>query len=130
MMKYLRNGMNVTDAEFKIQYDRLADVFPDRFKNKIKAEAILATTRDLSIEWFTTLVDRIVCSPRGDFDIKEAAISERRAKSSVRFADDVAKSMDNVRSQMTDEGLSRVLKKYGSSSLVDAIENSRKGKFQ
>ncbi len=117
----------MTLEEFQNQYQRLQDVFPNRFKNQTKAEAIFSAVDDMTAEWFRRLVDRIVCTPHGDVDIREAAMGERRAIRSVKFAEDVAKMSDIASGKMTDAGFEKVISQYGVNSIWEAVQVSRKG---
>lgn len=117
----------MTAEEFQKQYQRLSDVFPNRFKNQTKYETIFAAVDDMTAEWFQRLVDRIVCTPHGDVDIREAAMGERRALRSVKFADDVSKMIDITAGRITDAGFEKVLNQYGAKSIWEAVQVSRKG---
>lgn len=117
----------MNDLEFREQYKRLKEVHPHRFESAEKLSTVWRFVKDMDIQWFTSLTDRIVMSSKGDLDIGEAVTFERRNRKSKEFADDVCKAVDTVRKLMTDDGLDRVLGKYKAGSLIDAIEKSRKG---
>lgn len=117
----------ITPDEFVEQYERLADVFPHIFSSETKKATVFKFVEGFEAEWFQKLVDRIVMGGRGDkIDIGEAVMSEKRARRSAKFAEEVCEA-SRAWNGITDSGLSDVLKKYRSSSLFAAIQKSRKG---
>lgn len=119
----------MTSEEYAVEYQRLSDVFPNKFLSAAKTETVWKYVKEFDISWFRSLVDRIVMTTHGDVDIGEVVAAERRARKSKQFADDVVKAMDNVSSRITDAGFEKVLKSYGANSLLEAITKSRKGEL-
>lgn len=120
----------MTDSEFLNQYKRLMDVFPNKFDSTAKSETVFKFVKDLEINWFEKLVDRIVMTPHGDVDIGESVAGERRARKSVEFANDVSRSMDCMFNKITEKGLEKTLGAYGSETLWEAIRKSAKGELK
>ena len=118
----------MNDLEFREQYARLKEVHTLKFESKEKFDTVWRFVKDMDIKWFTSLVDRIVMSSRGDLDIGEAVASERRNRKSKQFADDVIEATKNW-AAITEGGLENVLQKYGSGNLFEAVQKSRKGEL-
>lgn len=115
----------MNDLEFREQYKRLKEVHPYTYENNEKALTIWRFVKDMEIDWFKNLVDRIVLSNRGDkIDIGEAVAAERRSRASVKFADDVIESL-RLRNNISEKGLENVLDKYKLKSLVECLSQNK-----
>jgi len=112
--------------EFEVQYKRLSDVHPMKFNTPEKMKTTWEFVKDLDSDWFRRLCDRVVMHPRGEVDIGEAALGEKRALKSAQFAEDVSNATANW-NRVSKDGLSNVLEKYGVTTLHSAIEKSKKG---
>ena len=117
----------MNDLEFREQYKRLKEVHPNTYENNEKALTVWRFVKDMEIDWFKSLVDRVVLSNRGDkIDIGEAVASERRHRASIKFADDVIETL-RLRNNISDNGLENVLKRYEFESLIDCLyQNDKK----
>ena len=122
----------MNDLEFRTQYKRLREVHPNVFQSEEKMKATWNAVNDMPIEWFTKQVDRIVSAHSifdDKYDLREAAIGERRAIKSKEFADNVIKMSDIASGKCTDKGFQSILEKYGVNSIAEAVEKSRKANF-
>lgn len=121
----------MNDLEFREQYKRLREVHPHYFGPQEKMNTTWEYVKNLDVDWFRHLVDRLVMAQdpkRKDLDIGEAAVSERRNRKNLAFAEDVAAAAKSWQG-ITEKGLEKVLEKYRAGSLFDAILKSRKGEL-
>lgn len=119
----------MNDQEFREQYKRLTDVHPMFFKASEKMNTIWDYVKNLDQNWFRQQVDRIVgaTDPRGErYDLIAAALGERRHQAALRKADEISEAADSWK-YVEGKGLGKVLDLYGCSSLLEAVEKSRKG---
>lgn len=113
----------MNDLEFRDQYKRLIEVHPNHFQSQEKMQTVWRFVSEMDAKWFATLVDRIVMSSRADrFDIGEAVISERRARASLKKADEVINSLNKNSDSISDKGLETVLKLYKIKSLTECLD--------
>lgn len=119
----------MTPEEYIFQYERLCDVFPNKFENPTKMDTVFKFVQDLEIDWFRKLVDRIVMTPHGNIDIGEEVAGEKRTRKSIEFADDVNKALDVLHGRITPLGLKKVLDAYQVKTLWEAVEKSRRGEL-
>lgn len=115
----------MTQAEFKLEYDKLVKVYPSQFGNEIKEAAVYTFIKDLDRRFWVSLANRIILSSNPFLDIQEAAAGERRARKSAELTSDILKAQDVMAEKITESGLSDALKQIGLTSLQDIFTKGR-----
>jgi hypothetical protein len=117
----------MTNYEFKAEYDKLLEVYPEHFKSKHKEQAIAAYVRDLDAKWFKAMVTRMILSSNPRLDIEDAARGERLAKQKLRATQETLAAINSVSRNISTAGLQDALKSLGVKSLIEAIETKKEG---
>lgn len=110
----------MTPKEFSEQIERLSNCFPSAFPEE-RIKVIFRHIHDLDLSWWRQTVDRIIITNNPRLDIEEAVRAYRNARGSMKRANNVVAFHESIREQISDEGLSRALKLFGSNNLLDAI---------
>lgn len=108
--------------EFKVEYDKLVEVYPEQFKSPHKEKIIANYVKDLDAKWWRALVNRMILSSNPRLDIDEAARGERLAKEKLRATRELLSAQDRLSENISASGLSDTLKSLGVKSLLEAIE--------
>lgn len=111
----------MTNYEFKLEYDKLVEVYPQNFSSKFKEQAIANYIKDLDSAWWKALVNRIILSSNPRLDIEDAARGERLARKRYQETKGLLATYDALEDKITENGLKNVLEKMGVNSLEDAI---------
>lgn len=111
----------MTNYEFKAEYDKLVEVYPQNFNSDHKQLAIWSYVKDLEIRWWKALVNRMILSSNPRIDIEDAGRGERIAKQRERDTKAMFQLQDQLQDKISENGLEEVLEKLGKKSLVDAI---------
>lgn len=111
----------MTLDQFKLEYDKLAKVYPYDFGNEFKERAVFNYIKDLEKKWWAALVNRIILSSNPKLNIEEAAQGERRARKSLELTSGVLAMQDKLAEQISENGLSEALKAFGANSLLDVL---------
>lgn len=115
----------MTPKEFDFQMRRLKSCFGENQFPEERCTTIFKVVNDLSAAWFQKLVNHAITSMNHRIDFADAARSERNHLAAKQFTKDVVDAFDKLQDQMTDQGLSNALSKFGAKSLLEAIENSK-----
>lgn len=113
----------MTNYEFKLEYDKLVEVYPQNFSSKYKEQAIANYIKDMEASWWKALVNRIILSSNPRIDIEDAARGERNAKRRHQETKGLLATFGELEDRISENGLKNVLEKMGASSLEDAVLN-------
>lgn len=116
----------MTNYEFKLEYDKLVDIYPDQFKSKFKEQAIANYVKDLDAKWWKAIVTRMILSSNPRLDIDDAARGERLARHKLNSTRELLDAQKELSKNISTAGLQDTLKKLGVKSLLEAIE-AKKG---
>ncbi|MEK6772358.1 MAG: hypothetical protein AABY64_00335 [Bdellovibrionota bacterium] len=111
----------MTELEFKREYKKLEDVFPQNFNSKFKEEAIANYIKDMDVRWWKALVNRMILSSNPRLDIDDAARGERIAKKRAEDTRAMLQLNDQLNEKISEDGLNNVLKNLGAKSLEEAV---------
>jgi hypothetical protein len=118
----------MTNYEFKAEYDKLVDVYPEHFKSKHKEQAIANYVKDLDAKWWRAFVNQMILSSNPRLNIDEAARGERLARQKYRSTMELIQAQDAMSEKISESGLQDILKSIGAKSLLEAIEIKKEGK--
>lgn len=118
----------MTNYEFKLEYDKLVDIYPDQFKSKFKEQAVANYVKDLDAKWWKSTVTRMILSSNPRLDIEDAARGERLAKQKLRATQETLDAINMVSRNISTAGLQNALKSLGVNSLLEAIEIKKETK--
>lgn len=116
----------MTNYEFEAEYDKLSESNPLIYKNKTRKELIANCVKDLDVNWFKALVNRIVLNPMVRVDIDEAARGERIARAAIKRSQDESKAFENMTEKMSENGLQETLEKFNAKTVFEAVKNFKK----
>lgn len=111
----------MTTYEFKLEYDKLIEIYPQNFSSKFKEQAIFNYIKDLDVKWWKALVNRMILSSNPRLDIDDAARGERNARRRAQDTNAMLRLNDELSDKISATGLEDALKQVGANSLLDAI---------
>lgn len=118
----------MTKEEFFEVFAKLAAAYPEYYR-KTRADTISKSVANLPHAWFSEKAEQVIASSNPKFDWGAAASAYVRQQASERASKKFWDEMEERRRNCTPQGLPRVLKQMGATSLWDAVEKEReKGK--
>lgn len=117
----------MNQREFDFEYARLVKEYPNVYGSQNRTMLIANIVKDFDVNWFRSLVNRIILNPHERISIEEVARSERNARSANLRAKEAIGAIECLAEKMTDEGYATVLKMFKANSLSEAVENCKRG---
>ena len=115
----------MTMQEFLIGYNELIEHFGSTSFSKKRAALIYESVKDLSKDWWISIVHRMIRINDGRFDIDAAAKLEISMIRSYERLND-SQAWTNLTKEMSKRGLDETLNKLGFKSLSDAVFKNKK----
>jgi hypothetical protein len=113
----------MTQLEFEKQAKRLILAFGPESFNQERLKLIFLKVTDLDSSWFEKLVTTLILNGNQRIDFAELIAAEKAKRKSIELTKNVIEASEQIKSEISENGLSDVLKKFHANSLLDAIQN-------
>jgi len=117
----------MTDKEFKKGISVLTETFGQDIFPVSRISIIWDAVKSLDAKWWLDEVNKAVLSSNSRHNFLDAISAEKRRRANERHADEL-KAWDEAKHRvMTDRGFKEALGAFKANSLLEAIENYKKG---
>lgn len=115
----------MTKEEFTREYDRLQNEFPKKFDSPERKRLLGRAVGLLPHKWLQKHVDSMIADNKSGFDLEGQARIELRGVNASKRTKEFLTAETKRLEENKSEGLDKILKQMGASSILDALEKSK-----